>query len=151
MIAVHQGDFYDPMVLYRRLMGGLGAGVVTEYEPENYAPAWCTWGYQTNFTMDAMLANAARPSRRNRRVRSAWGSGIRGILDACHDPVAAAHRRRRIPRGEDDLANAQAELLPQLPVNLGRRFSMNAATPSRWSAVPALRRCVKASRSSSDA
>jgi alpha-galactosidase len=56
MIAVHERDFYDPMVRYRQLMGDAGVPVVTEYEPDDYAPAWCTWGFQRNFTMDAMLA-----------------------------------------------------------------------------------------------
>ena len=56
MIAVHRGDFYDPVVRYRELMTDLGVAPVTEYTPEDYAPAWCTWGYQRKFTVDEVLA-----------------------------------------------------------------------------------------------
>jgi alpha-galactosidase len=56
MIAVHTGDFYDAMVRYRELMDDLGVHVVKEYEPEDYSPAYCTWGYERKFTMDEVLA-----------------------------------------------------------------------------------------------
>jgi alpha-galactosidase len=56
MIAAHTGDFYDAMVRYRELMDDLGVRVVKEYEPDDYAPAYCTWGYQRKFTMDEVLA-----------------------------------------------------------------------------------------------
>ena len=56
MIAVHTGDFYDPVVRYRQLMTELGVAPVTEYVPADYAPSYCTWGYQRNFTMDEVLA-----------------------------------------------------------------------------------------------
>ncbi|MFN7997408.1 MAG: alpha-galactosidase [Bryobacteraceae bacterium] len=56
MIAAHHGDFYQPMVRYRELMDDLGVHVVKEYEPDDFAPAYCTWGYERKFTMKEVLA-----------------------------------------------------------------------------------------------
>lgn len=56
MMVVHRGDFYDPVVRYRELMGGLGFHVVDQYDPDDYAPAWCTWGFRRNFTVADVLA-----------------------------------------------------------------------------------------------
>jgi alpha-galactosidase len=55
MVAVHEGDFYDPVVRYRQLMGDLGVATVNHFEPDDYAAAWCTWGYQRTFTVQAIL------------------------------------------------------------------------------------------------
>ena len=56
MIVAHAGDFYDGMVRYRQLMTDFGVGPVTDYDSDNYEPAWCTWGYQRKFTMGEVLA-----------------------------------------------------------------------------------------------
>jgi alpha-galactosidase len=51
MVAVHEGDFYNPVVRYRQLMSSLGVAPVSDFTPADYAPAWCTWGYQRTFTV----------------------------------------------------------------------------------------------------
>lgn len=51
MVAVHAGDFYDPVVRYRQLMSDLGVAPLNHFSPDDYAPAWCTWGYQRTFTL----------------------------------------------------------------------------------------------------
>ena len=58
MIAVHQLDFYNPVVRYREVMDRLGVHVVKYFLPEDYAPAWCTWGYVRTWTVPAILAKA---------------------------------------------------------------------------------------------
>lgn len=60
MLVAHTGDFYDAMVRYRQLMDDLGVRVVTDYEPDDYAPAYCTWGYERKFTMDEVLAKVTQ-------------------------------------------------------------------------------------------
>jgi alpha-galactosidase len=55
MVAVHERDFYDPVVRYRQLMGDLGVATVNHFEPGDYAAAWCTWGYQRTFTVPDIL------------------------------------------------------------------------------------------------
>jgi alpha-galactosidase len=55
MVAVHEGDFYEPVVRYRQLMGDLGVATVNHFEPDDYAAAWCTWGYQRTFTVRDIL------------------------------------------------------------------------------------------------
>ena len=52
MICAHRLDFYDAMARYRQLMGDLGVRPVSDLEPENFAPAWCTWGYVRTFTLN---------------------------------------------------------------------------------------------------
>ncbi len=56
MIVAHSGDFYEPVVRYRELMDHLGVQVVKNYEADDYAPAWCTWGYQRTFTVAGIEA-----------------------------------------------------------------------------------------------
>lgn len=56
MIVAHSGDFYQPVVRYRELLDDLGVHVVRDYEPDDYAAAWCTWGYQRTFTVPAIEA-----------------------------------------------------------------------------------------------
>jgi alpha-galactosidase len=50
-VAVHQGDCFQTLVDYRRMM--IKQGVEFKEPPASaYAPNWCAWGYQRNFTMD---------------------------------------------------------------------------------------------------
>jgi alpha-galactosidase len=55
MLAVHERDFYDPMVTYRSLMGDLGVPTIHQFQPDDYVAAWCTWGYQRTFTVQDIL------------------------------------------------------------------------------------------------
>ena len=55
VVMVHQGDHFRPLDAYRRLMAerGLAAAPVP---PASYAPMWCAWGYERNFTTEQILA-----------------------------------------------------------------------------------------------
>lgn len=45
LLSLHRGDFFAPLALYREIMAcqGLAAPVPNQ---EDYAPAWCSWGYE---------------------------------------------------------------------------------------------------------
>ena len=49
LLMVHAGDHFGPVDAYRRIMAerGLSAPNVPE---SSYAPIWCAWGYERNFT-----------------------------------------------------------------------------------------------------
>ena len=49
LLMVHSGDHFGPLDTYRRIMAerGLSAPNVPEL---SYAPIWCAWGYERNFT-----------------------------------------------------------------------------------------------------
>jgi alpha-galactosidase len=50
-MMVHQGDHFRPLDTYRRLMAE--RGVTAARVPQaSYAPIWCAWGYERNFTTD---------------------------------------------------------------------------------------------------
>ena len=55
MIMVHRGDHFRPLDSYRRVMAerGLAAPKVPQ---ASYAPIWCAWGYERNFTTAQILA-----------------------------------------------------------------------------------------------
>lgn len=55
MIMVHRGDHFRPLDAYRRVMAerGLAAPKVPQ---ASYAPIWCAWGYERNFTTAQILA-----------------------------------------------------------------------------------------------
>jgi alpha-galactosidase len=48
-VMVHSGDHFAPLDTYRRIMAerGLRAPGIPE---SSYAPIWCAWGYERNFT-----------------------------------------------------------------------------------------------------
>jgi hypothetical protein len=79
---------------------------------------------------------------RRRRGQASTGNAVISFADRCKGG-------RAIRRGQCPEPRRTGAFPPQRPLNFGVRFSRNAATPSRWSAVPLVRRCVSASRSSS--
>lgn len=53
-IMVHTGDHFAPLDTYRRFMAerGLSAPAVPQ---SSYAPIWCAWGYERNFTTEQII------------------------------------------------------------------------------------------------
>ena len=45
LLSFHQGDFFEPLKLYREVMALQGLKA-PEPNPEDFAPAWCSWGYE---------------------------------------------------------------------------------------------------------
>jgi alpha-galactosidase len=45
LLSFHQGDFFEPLKLYREVMALQGLKA-PEPNHEDFAPAWCSWGYE---------------------------------------------------------------------------------------------------------
>jgi alpha-galactosidase len=45
LLSFHQGDFFEPLELYREVMALQGLKA-PEPNQEDFAPAWCSWGYE---------------------------------------------------------------------------------------------------------
>jgi hypothetical protein len=53
-LVAHQRDHFVPLLRYRDYMSDIG--LRAPKVPESaYAPVWCAWGYQRNFTVDQVL------------------------------------------------------------------------------------------------
>jgi alpha-galactosidase len=54
ILVAHDGDYFAPLDAYRRVMAE--RGVKAPPIPEaSYAPIWCAWGYERNFTTEQVL------------------------------------------------------------------------------------------------
>jgi alpha-galactosidase len=53
MLSFHHGDFYEPLVLYRKVLAAQGI-TSAPTNPEDYEPAWCSWGYEFDVRPDEM-------------------------------------------------------------------------------------------------
>jgi len=54
MLSFHQGDFFEPLALYREILAKQGL-VSASPNHETYEPAWCSWGYEFDVRPDEML------------------------------------------------------------------------------------------------
>jgi len=45
LLSFHQGDFFEPLKLYREVLALQGIKA-PEANHEDFAPAWCSWGYE---------------------------------------------------------------------------------------------------------
>jgi len=54
MISLHQGDFYDALEQYRQVMAANG-WIPARTQSEDYAPVWCSWGYEFDVRPENML------------------------------------------------------------------------------------------------
>lgn len=54
LLSVHRGDFYGPLALYADLLAAQGLAPA-EPNAEDYAPAWCSWGYEFDVTAQEVL------------------------------------------------------------------------------------------------
>ena len=54
-VAVHRGDYFESLFLYRRLMARQGVTLPTA-PPDAFQPIWCAWGYGREFTPEQVLA-----------------------------------------------------------------------------------------------
>jgi alpha-galactosidase len=44
-LSIHRGDFYEPLALYADILATAGLRPA-EPDAQDYAPAWCSWGYE---------------------------------------------------------------------------------------------------------
>ena len=54
LLSVHRGDFFDPLVLYAGVLAAQGLRPA-ETNAEDYAPAWCSWGYEFDVRPEEIL------------------------------------------------------------------------------------------------
>ena len=55
ILMVHGGDHFQPLDAYRRVMADRGLAAPAA-PAASYAPIWCAWGYERNFTTDQIIA-----------------------------------------------------------------------------------------------
>ena len=53
-VAVHQGDYFATLDIYRKIMAKRGVGIQPPQETA-YEPIWCAWGYERNFNVAQVL------------------------------------------------------------------------------------------------
>lgn len=54
-VAVHTGDFFNPLKQFSEYMQAEKGIKFQDPEPEAYEPVWCAWGYERNFTIDEVI------------------------------------------------------------------------------------------------
>jgi len=54
LVYFHNGDFFAPLDVYRQMMAAQGL-VPAPTHPEDFAPAWCSWGYEFDVTAAEVL------------------------------------------------------------------------------------------------
>jgi alpha-galactosidase len=54
LLSVHRGDFYEPLALYASLLSAQGQRPA-QPSAEDYAPAWCSWGYEFDVRPEEVL------------------------------------------------------------------------------------------------
>ena len=54
-VAVHTGDFYEPLRRFSLYMQRHEGLALAASEPEAFEPVWCAWGYERTFTIDEVL------------------------------------------------------------------------------------------------
>jgi alpha-galactosidase len=45
LLSLHEGDYFEPLTLYREVMTAQSICPAAS-NPEDYEPAWCSWGYE---------------------------------------------------------------------------------------------------------
>lgn len=60
-VAVHRGDFYNPLQQFSAYMQGEGV-VFPASEKEAFEPVWCAWGYERTFTLNEVLGTLPKVS-----------------------------------------------------------------------------------------
>ena len=54
LLSIHHGDFYAPLALYADLLAAQGLRPA-ETNAGDYAPAWCSWGYEFDVRPEELL------------------------------------------------------------------------------------------------
>ncbi|WP_337926330.1 glycoside hydrolase family 36 protein [Luteimonas saliphila] len=95
LLCVHTGDFFVPLELYRRFMRD--QGIASREVPESaFAPIWCAWGYERDFTTQQVLATLPKA----RELGFEWA-----VLDDGWQTNEGdwAIDLRKFPRGDADM------------------------------------------------
>jgi len=94
-VAVHQGDYFQTLAAYRRLM--IKKGIAFQEPPlSTYEPEWCAWGYERNFTMDQVVNTLPMA----RKLGYQWATLDDGWQNAEGDWYL---EKKKFPRGDADM------------------------------------------------
>lgn len=102
LLAVHRGDHFAPLQQYRQFMQA--EGIVAPQVPESaFAPIWCAWGYERNFTTDQILGTLPKA----RELGFEWA-----VLDDGWQTNEGDWRidKTKFPRGDADMRAFAAEV-----------------------------------------
>ena len=105
LLAVHRGDHFAPLQQYRQFMQA--EGIVAPQAPESaFAPIWCAWGYERNFTTQQILGTLPKA----RELGFEWA-----VLDDGWQTNEGDWRidKRKFPRGDADMRAFTAEVRKQ--------------------------------------
>lgn len=94
-LCVHTGDHFAPLEHYRRFMQA--EGIVAPRAPDSaFAPTWCAWGYERDFTVAQILATLPKV----REVGFEWA-----VLDDGWQTNEGDWRidPKKFPRGDADM------------------------------------------------
>ncbi|MEW5871513.1 MAG: glycoside hydrolase family 36 protein [Chloroflexota bacterium] len=97
LVSLHQGDFFAPLSLYRKLLARQGVAA-PEPVPADFEPGWCSWGYEFDVRPEEMTG--VLPALKELGIR--WLTLDDRWFDAYGDwnprpetfPDGAAHMRR---------------------------------------------------------
>jgi alpha-galactosidase len=110
-VAVHNGDYFAALDMYRRVMADRGLAAPTP-PASAYQPIWCAWGYERNFTTKQIVETLPKA----KSVGLDWA-----VLDDGWQTSEGDWKldRTKFPRGEEDMANfaatiKDAGMLPRL-------------------------------------
>ncbi len=105
VLAVHTGDHFAPLQQYRRYMQA--EGIVGPKAPDSaFAPIWCAWGYERDFTVEQILATLPKA----RELGFEWA-----VLDDGWQTNEGDWRldKRKFPRGDADMRDFVKEIRAQ--------------------------------------
>jgi alpha-galactosidase len=102
-IAVHTGDYFVTLDVYRRLMAEEGV-CPARPPPSAYEPIWCAWGYERECTVP--LIEGTLPKVRELGLR--WAVVDDGWQNNVGDWQLDA---RKFPRGDADMRSLTQEIL----------------------------------------
>ena len=94
-VAVHRGDYFQALELYRKMM--LRQGVTLPTAPADaFQPIWCAWGYGRDFTVEQVLATIPVAQK----LGFGWVTLDDGwqVTEGDWTPVAS-----KFPRGDADM------------------------------------------------
>ena len=94
-VAVHRGDYFATLDAYRRILAERGLAQ-TRAPAVAYAPVWCAWGYERDFTVDEVRGTLPKAKQ--------LGLGWAGLDDGWQTAVGDWQLdAKKFPRGDADM------------------------------------------------
>ena len=94
-VAVHRGDYFATLDAYRRLLAERGMAQA-KVPAAAYAPIWCAWGYERDFTVNLVVATLPKAKELGLGWAGLDDGWQRAVGDCQPDP-------KKFPRGDADM------------------------------------------------